>query len=1242
MLKILKKNYIFTRLNGIKFITQCGYNSYFKEQIMLKKITFVLAVLGFQLSFAQTGTGSIKGVIKDKTTGEPLPFVNVLLELNGTQQGGASTDFDGKYSLNSVAPGEYTIKVTFVGYKPYQLNGVVVNSNKITFVDVLLESGDVKLDEFVVVEYEVPLIDKDGGASGGTVTRDEIAKMPGRSANSMAATVGGVGTNANGGIQSVRGSRSEDTYYFIDGIKVRGSTNLPKSAIQEVSVITGGLPANYGDATGGIISISTRGASSFYFGGIEYITSGYKFGDKTYGLDNYGYNLLEGVISGPLLQKKNEDGEKEPFLGFFLSANLQHIVDPRPFAIPIYQVKDDVYQSLLASPTRPAISGFGVNYNAEFLGEDDFERIRFNQNVASQGASLAGKIDVNVGQFANLTFGGNANYSAGNNYSFANSLFNSDNNSRSLGFDWRVYGKFTQRFKNAKEDGEEDGLIKNAYYQVMVDYSQNIGRTTNTRHGDNLFDYGHVGTFETTIEDSYEFDAAQNMYINTDKNDENGVKFTASDKNNDLAAITSQFFDLNGGNVESQDVILNGRALRNGDTPPSVYGLFTQLGTQAGTFAKSVANQIRITASGSADVKDHSITVGFEYEQRVDRFYSIAPIGLWTRMRQLANSHILERDLSSYTDEYRGTFVYRTYDRLRTDNQSWFDYNLRNKLGLDPNGTDYIDVDALDPSTFSVDFFSADELINGGFNRSFVNYYGYDHTGRKLSGNPSFDDFFTQTDEFGNFTRPIGAFEPIYFAGFIMDKFAFNDIIFNVGLRVDRFDANQPVLKDPYLLKEAKTAGEVSEFGSHPGNIGDDYVVYVDNIDNPTAINGYRDGDTWYNADGIEVSGPTTIETASGIAPYLADGVTDADQINSGAFEDYKPSLIFMPRISFSFPISDEAVFFAHYDVLSQRPAQGLRLDPMQYLYIDNVTGSNILNNPNLRPSRTIDYEVGFQQVLTRASSLKIAAFYREQRDMITTIAYDGAYPKTYLTLGNRDFGTVKGATITYDKRQTNNLWMKVSYTLQFAEGTGSSATSNASLLRSGQPTLRTIFPYAYDQRHAVQAVLDYRYGDGIDYNGPVWFGKKVFKNTGANLVANFASGEPYSASSVVYSTQINSGQPVLEGTPFGSRRPGRFFINMQLDRNFPLKYGKDKKKAANLNVYVWFQNLLNTRNITGVYRATGNADDDGYLSAAQYQTEIDAQLNEDAFRYYYALAVNNPFNYALPRTIRLGIKLDF
>ncbi len=58
----------------------------------------------------------------------------------------------------------------------------------------------------------------------------------------------------------------------------------------------------------------------------------------------------------------------------------------------------------------------------------------------------------------------------------------------------------------------------------------------------------------------------------------------------------------------------------------------------------------------------------------------------------------------------------------------------------------------------------------------------------------------------------------------------------------------------------------------------------------------------------------------------------------------YNPKVSVMPRIAFSFPISDEAVFFAHYDVLTQRPTGFSRLDLLGYAYIENT--GDILTNP--------------------------------------------------------------------------------------------------------------------------------------------------------------------------------------------------------------------------------------------------------------------------------------------------------
>ena len=80
---------------------------------------------------------------------------------------------------------------------------------------------------------------------------------------------------------------------------------------------------------------------------------------------------------------------------------------------------------------------------------------------------------------------------------------------------------------------------------------------------------------------------------------------------------------------------------------------------------------------------------------------------------------------------------------------------------------------------------------------------------------------------------------------------------------------------------------------------------------------------------------------------------------------------------------------------------------------------------------------------------------------------------------------------------------MRASYTLQFADGTGSDPNAAARLIATDQPNLRTIYPYNYDQRHQIIVASDYRYGSGKNYNGPRIAGKEIFKNTGANLVAN-------------------------------------------------------------------------------------------------------------------------------------------
>jgi hypothetical protein len=107
----------------------------------------------------------------------------------------------------------------------------------------------------------------------------------------------------------------------------------------------------------------------------------------------------------------------------------------------------------------------------------------------------------------------------------------------------------------------------------------------------------------------------------------------------------------------------------------------------------------------------------------------------------------------------------------------------------------------------------------------------------------------------------------------------------------------------------------------------------------------------------------------------------------------------------------------------------------------------------------------------------------------------------------------------------------------------------------------------------------------------------------------------------------------------------------MRVQKSFPVIFGKKGDaevegskagKRGNLNIYLQVLNLLNAKNIINVYRATGNPEDDGYLTDAASQSVINSFPSPTAFIDQYSIRINNPNNYSLPRRMRLGVTLDF
>lgn len=1239
---------------------------------MIRKIYLflVLFILGFSSSLlAQIGTGELRGKVIDNNTNEGVPFAAVIVELNGSQVAAQQSDFEGNYSIKPISPGKYDVRIKIIGYNERVINGVTISANKQTYLDPKVTPNAVQTKTVEVTSYKVPLIEKDNTAVGGTITSEQIKQLPTRNINSLVSTTAGIYQADQGGSLSVRGSRSDANDYYIDGVKVRGANNLPQSGIEQVSVITGGVPAQYGDATGGIISITTKGPSRKFTGGAELATSEF--------LDGYGYNLGALNVSGPILMKDKGTENARPLVGYFASVEFESQRDQNPSAVGAYRAKSDWLDYIRYNPLdRPNLGDpTFTNINAEYTRGDKIEKVKAQDDNEKRNLSYTVRLDYQPTLNNTFAFGFSGTNEKSRIYRQGNMLFNSENNDEFIRNSYRVFGRYTQKFNSANQEGSSS-IIKNAYYSIQVDYSKDYNVQQNPIHKDNYFAYGYLGKFDVLKQNlivpvqSDSIDAGGNPYIVLSSGDtirhimtgdygtqDTAVLFTPGSENPYLAAYNSQYYNFVGDDIPNSYVdILSGRGALNGAGFVNTFvsglsgftnaygGLWNLSGRIQDLYRILDRDQYRISATAAADIKNHSLQFGLEYEQRVEREFRINPIALWSLARVLANGHnrLVTTDSSWVAGD---TLLFERDGNLA--NASTFSKNLRNKLGI--NGSDYVNVDAYDPSTYSLDMFSPDELgpfLNNGL-ASYV-YSGYTYDGKRSKSNVSFYDYFTDT-----LNRPVGAFRPIYIAGYIQDKFTFKDIIFNLGVRVDRFDANQQVLKDKYSLYGTRKASSVP---NKPSNIGDDFVVYVNdpqaNDVVSAGVKGYRDGDVFYDAQGNVVSNPDVIANNKGqVTPWLADGQLGNDgnpRVNASGFKDYEPQVQVMPRIAFSFPVSDEANFFANYDVLTQRPRNFVFSNPTIYaLYQAGGSNLNIIS-PDLRPEKSINYQFGFKQRVSQTSALTLTAFYRELKDNFQETRINFAYPFTYSSYTNRDFGTIKGFTASYDLRRTNNISASVAYTLQFANGTGSSATSANNLIDVSQSNLLRIpLPFDYDQRHTIVATVDYRYGAGADYNGPASL-KGLLEELGANLIFRAGSGTPYSRISAdVVQDFVRSGDTRfrrLVGEINGSRLPWEFNLDLRLDKNIKLTTSDNEgnARASYLNVYLLIQNVLDTKRVAAVYPATGSPDDDGYLASNQAQAAIAVKTDPQAYVDMYNIRINDPANFRLPRVIRLGAIYNF
>lgn len=207
------------------------------------------------MAFAQNG--EINGRVLDATTGEAVIGAYVFLEVDSTNiiyRG--VTDYDGYYVIKPVASGTYDIRVSSVTFSQQLLRDISVSEGQIRKLDFNLSVNELK---GVIIESYVGMVETGYTGTISIITHKEIENSATSTPINFISVItpGSFQEDEDSPIQ-FRGAREDATLYIVDGVKIMGEPVIIRNSVQDMLVYTGGIPARYGDATGGIIVITTK------------------------------------------------------------------------------------------------------------------------------------------------------------------------------------------------------------------------------------------------------------------------------------------------------------------------------------------------------------------------------------------------------------------------------------------------------------------------------------------------------------------------------------------------------------------------------------------------------------------------------------------------------------------------------------------------------------------------------------------------------------------------------------------------------------------------------------------------------------------------------------------------------------------------------------------------------------------------------------------------------------------------
>jgi outer membrane receptor protein involved in Fe transport len=312
------------------------------------------------------------------------------------------------------------------------------------------------------------------------------------------------------------------------------------------------------------------------------------------------------------------------------------------------------------------------------------------------------------------------------------------------------------------------------------------------------------------------------------------------------------------------------------------------------------------------------------------------------------------------------------------------------------------------------------------------------------------------------------------------------------------------------------------------------------------------------------------------------------------------------PRIGLSYPISDKGAIHISYGHFFQIP-------PFENLYRNPnfripLTGDfpenigNTIGNADLEPQQTIMYEIGLQQALTDELGITITGYYKDIRNLLASEIFIKNEFRKFSKLINKDYGSVKGITLSFEKRFSNGIGATIDYTFQVAKGSASDPNAAFNNAQANPPisSNKQLVPLDWDRTHSLNFTLTLG----------------VPGNYIASFIGRLGSGLPYTPS-------LQNQRTGLENS---DNRPAFYDVDFYITKYFELA-------GRQLSVFLKIFNLFDTLNEVNVFGDTGRAGDT--LELTRNQT---APRGVNTTKEFFT----RPDFYSSPRQIVLGADFSF